>query len=103
MCCLIGCISAREADANVAGMQGYAMRGLWMDSGYGQKHRNIETHNRKTSKPKYVQGVPKKTHFQNAVGAPGATGASAQKHSWISPRSAFSAEAPVAPGAPTAF
>ena len=54
MCCPIGCISAREGDANVAGMQGYAMRGLWMDSGYGQKHGNIETNNRKTWKPKSI-------------------------------------------------
>ena len=50
MCCPIGCISARERDANVAGMQGYAMCGLWMGNGYGQKHRN----NRKTWKPKYI-------------------------------------------------
>ena len=53
-------VSQQERDANVAGMQGNAMRGLWMDNGYGQKHRNIETNNRKTWKPKYIdETLPK--------------------------------------------
>ena len=47
-------VSQQERDANVAGMQGYAMRGLWMDNWYEQKHRNIETNKRRTWKPKYI-------------------------------------------------
>ena len=45
-------VSQQERDANVAGMQGNAMRGLWMDNGYGQKHRNIETKQQKNIEAK---------------------------------------------------
>ena len=51
MCCPIGCISARERCQRCRNAR---ICNVWMDNGYGQKHRNIETNYRKTWKPKYI-------------------------------------------------